>query len=150
MIDPTTKRVPVLQRLIATTKTVPTREVYELFYRTFNELMNYSYQHGFRFIPDDVFIAAGFPADKDKKGNIKIKTQGISQENQLRAMCLTGDAQIASRAKRDADIASKIKQKEVKEKSTCDKKRSEDQAKVDKLCALAGLEISEDATFLFI
>mmetsp|Transcript_26445 Transcript_26445/g.47676 ORF Transcript_26445/g.47676 Transcript_26445/m.47676 type:complete len:80 (+) Transcript_26445:1574-1813(+) len=61
MIDPTTKRVPVLQRLIATTKTVPTREVYELFYRTFNELMNYSYQHGFRFIPDDVFIAAGFP-----------------------------------------------------------------------------------------
>jgi len=54
--------MPILQRLIATTNTIPTPEIYELFFSTFNELMHYSYDHGFCYIPDEVYLSLGFPA----------------------------------------------------------------------------------------
>mmetsp|Transcript_5640 Transcript_5640/g.8870 ORF Transcript_5640/g.8870 Transcript_5640/m.8870 type:complete len:169 (+) Transcript_5640:54-560(+) len=62
MIDSTLHRMPILQRLIATTNTIPTPEIYELFFSTFNELMHYSYDHGFFYIPDEVYLLLGFPA----------------------------------------------------------------------------------------
>ena len=66
--------------------------------------MHYSYDHGFCYIPDEVYLSLGFPADIDAYGNSKIKTAGISQENQQQAKYLTGDTKIASQAKRNANI----------------------------------------------
>ena len=95
--------------------------------------------------PDCVYIKHyGFPADIDAYGKEKLRTATITQENQQRSKCLTGEAEIACRAKRDENIELEIKR--IKEKNIAkeDQKRNEDQARVDQLCSLAKLASSEE------
>ena len=99
MINTTLKRVPVLQKFIASTKTIPTPEVYRLFHSSFHFIMSYSFNCGFQYIPNPVFMAVGFPVDDNKEGQPKIKRAGISKENEQRCAYLTGRSLIDCRAK---------------------------------------------------
>ena len=77
MLDEKTRSVPTLHGLLSTCLRVMTDEEYLLCVKSFIPLMEYSYRHGMRYIPDSVFIELGFPKDVDSRGEEKVKTQGI-------------------------------------------------------------------------
>ena len=72
--------MPVLQQIIGSRKKVVTQEEMKLCFCSFCDLMEYSYSHGWRYIPDDYFIDLGFPVDIDLEGREKLKKWGILLE----------------------------------------------------------------------
>ena len=72
--------MPVLQQIIGSRKKVVTQEEMKLCFCSFCDLMEYSYSHGWRYIPDNYFIDLGFPVDIDLEGREKLKKWGISLE----------------------------------------------------------------------
>ena len=96
-------------------------------------------------IPDMEYIKLGFPADIDAASGVeKVKTAGISQENQQRAKCLTAPAEILSRANRDAQLELAITVRENRAKAKVDRKCREARDIVNDICANMGVEPSED------
>ena len=72
-----------MQGIIRTCKKAPTEELYKFIYNSFPLLVDYSYRHGMRYVPDDFYInTLGFSPDIDGYGKEVIKRQGITQENQ--------------------------------------------------------------------
>jgi hypothetical protein len=110
----------------------------------FDSLMKLSYNHGNQYLSDHDFIDKGFCADNDAYGNEKIRDGMISQENQQRAKCLTSIVEVATQAKRLEEIDYKLQRKELLNQSKNNQKHCEDQELVTKLCALAGIDASED------
>jgi len=138
MLDNTKRLLPVFQTIIGTCKKSPKPHHYELIMNLFPKLMDYSYNNGMRYIDDKYLISLGFPASIDAYGNEKIKEQGIAQECQQRAKCLTGQAEVAARAKRLEEIANEKKRKQDQAKARAIQKRIEDLATVKALCEAAG------------
>ena len=144
MLDPVNRRMPVFKKLMATNKKVPTIEQYQLYKAAFKPLMHYSYNHGMRLIPDSVYFENGFAYDVDRYKKTKIRDAGIGKEHEQRAKVLTSPAEIESRAHRLELIELEQKRLADKKADKANAKVSADQATVDKLCALKGVESSED------
>ena len=142
MLDSTKQRIPVLQKIVSACKTVPKPHHYELLIRIFPKLMGYSYYQGMHYTSDSYLVSLGFPIDIDAYGVEKLKDRGISLEAQQRAKCLTGEAEIESRAKRDFEIDLRIQRSQEQTKAKADQKRDEDQTTVNMLCAAAGKDVS--------
>ena len=143
MLDPTKKRIPVFANIVGTIRRVPNHKEVDLCKKSFQFLMAYSYYRGMRYIPDSVFYTLGFPKDIDSEGKVKVRLAEISQENQQRCKCLTGAAEVASRAKRKRDLEVEEQRKEGRTKARSDRKKSDALAVDQRLCSLASMEYSE-------
>ena len=83
-----------------------------------------------------MFLQHGFPVDRDPRGKEKLKTAGISQENQQGAKNLTSRAEIARRTNHIKKIHAKQNRKEDSDKVKLDQKVDQERARLTKLCSL--------------
>jgi hypothetical protein len=94
---------PDFDKVLATCKTNPTQDEYELCEGAFFPLLEYSPSHGH--LPDSEFEALGFLPDVDTKGNNRRREAGVECESQQWVKNLTHVFQMQLRKEKLAAIA---------------------------------------------
>ena len=142
-LDPTHRRIAVLEQIIGTIRRIPTEEEYALIFRTFPTLMGLSYHNGLRYLADEEYIALGFPADINGKGQEKIRPHAITLEPQHRAKILTAPAEVTKRTTRKVELEVDAQRKKDEKLARASQKVTEDAAVVAELCSFANKPASD-------